>query len=312
MKYKPKHVLEYALLRLIATVVSLLPYRIALAMAWLLAGIAFHGFGFRRAETLRRMRGVFGDRFAPRQYRRMAWISGRNMAFNVVEILRGSRATGAWCEKVYDHQETVAIMKRQMAIGQGGILAAPHMGNWDLAGIAYSTQGIPTFSIAARQRNPLVNDYFDRVRTTTPGIQTLSRGDSGILKTIVRNLRRGGILAILPDVRMNTPGIQMPLLGGTANLGTGMATFARMTGVPIFPIIITRVGWARHRIRALPAVHPNMDLDKDTDVHRMTAVVLAAFDREIQADPEQWFWFNKRWVLDPVTESERNSNDSDQ
>ena len=81
-----------------------------------------------------------------------------------------------------------------------------------------------------------------------------------------------------------------------------MATFARMAKVPIFPIIMTREGWAHHRIRTLPSVEPDMTLDKQTDVNRMTSLVMETFDREIQAAPEQWFWFNKRWVLDPVSE----------
>jgi len=28
--------------------------------------------------------------------------------------------------------------------------------------------------------------------------------------------------------------------------------------------------------------------------------VVAALDGYIQAHPEQYFWFNKRWVLDPI------------
>ena len=30
---------------------------------------------------------------------------------------------------------------------------------------------------------------------------------------------------------------------------------------------------------------------------------LQHFDAAIRATPEQWFWYNRRWVLDPVAES---------
>ena len=32
----------------------------------------------------------------------------------------------------------------------------------------------------------------------------------------------------------------------------------------------------------------------------MTAGVLKIMDQAIREHPEQWFWFNKRWVLDPI------------
>ncbi|MBT3193807.1 MAG: lysophospholipid acyltransferase family protein [Verrucomicrobia bacterium] len=311
MTYRAKHILEYALLRTVAMLVCILPYRMALSIGWGLAFIAFRLFSFRKNETLRRMRLVFGNRFSAGQYRRMAWIACRNTAFNAIDVLRAPRITQKWCNHVFDSDETIRILRAQVEMGKGGVMATPHMGCWDLAGINLSVNGIPTLSIVAKQRNPLVNAYFDRVRSA-PGMKTLSRGQSGILKAVVRHLKEAEFLAILPDARMRTPGIEMPLLGGTANLGTGTASFARMTRLPIFPIICSREGWTRHRMRSLPTVQPDMTLDKQADVQRMTAIVLEMFDREIQAAPEQWFWLNKRWVLDPVIPPERKPDDPNQ
>ena len=300
MKYSRKHIVEYALLRTVAGVVNLLPYRAALCIGWFIAAIAFYVCQFRKAETIRRMQLVFGDRYALREYHHMAWINCRNLAFHVIEILRSEKATQKWCNQVFDAEEAFAVLKRQADSGKGGIIATPHMGNWDLAAIAIAQNEIPMLSIVARQRNPLINGYFDRMRSA-PCLKSLTRGDPGVLKAIVRNLREGSMFGILPDARMKTSDLEMPFLGGTANLGGGMASFARMTGVPIFLIVVTREGWAKHRIRIFPAVEPDMTLDKKTDVHRMTAIVLEHIEREIRATPAQWFWYNKRWILDPVS-----------
>jgi lauroyl/myristoyl acyltransferase len=32
----------------------------------------------------------------------------------------------------------------------------------------------------------------------------------------------------------------------------------------------------------------------------MTQQVLTIVEEAIRADPGQWFWYNKRWILDPV------------
>jgi len=120
------------------------------------------------------------------------------------------------------------------------------------------------------------------------------------VKNVIRRLRTGKVLAILPDVRMAVKGVGVPFLGGVANVGQGTALFARHAGVPIFPCVVTRLGWCRHRIDVFDPVYANNNLDKTTDILRMTTAVMAIIEKAILLDPAQWFWFNKRWILDPL------------
>ncbi len=301
MKYRPKHIAEYIFLRITAFWASILPYRMTLAVGWLIAFLGFRIFHFRRAETLRRLHLVFGNKYTTKEYNRIAWIAGRNTAFNAIELLINKKTSHDWFDSIFDYGDTVKTLKDQMESGKGGIIAGPHMGTWDLAGRSFGSNGIPIISIVAHQRNPLVNAYFERLRSSA-GIESLVRGESGILKSIIKKLRKGEFLAIMPDARQRTPGMELPLLGGIANLAPGTATFAHMTGLPIFPIIITRIGWTQHKMRLLDTIYPDKNLDKKEDIERMMSLVIKNIDREIQADPEQWFWYNSRWVLDPVSE----------
>jgi KDO2-lipid IV(A) lauroyltransferase len=99
---------------------------------------------------------------------------------------------------------------------------------------------------------------------------------------------------------MRTEAVKVQFLGKEANIGAGMALFARHAGVPIYPVIVTRIGWARHAARIYPPVHADPALDKQSDVRRMTQQVMDIITAAIHADPGQWFWYNKRWVLEPV------------
>ena len=92
----------------------------------------------------------------------------------------------------------------------------------------------------------------------------------------------------------------MRFLGKEANVPGGMAVFARQAGVPIFPAIILRTGWTSHRGAFGPTVWPDCTVDKRQDWQRMTQQVFDFIDSVIRAHPDQWFWFNKRWILDPV------------
>ncbi len=300
MRYRRQHILEYAVLRGFAALLNRLPYRAALAVAWVLAGVTFHVVRFRRHETFRRIRQVFGPDLPGRDVRRIAWRSLRNMAFNMVEMMRSPSIDTAWIDRhMPDFKNHISAVKELVERHGGAVFTVPHMGNWDLAGWACHRYGLRMFSIAGKQKNPLVNDWINRQRES--GMTILERG-GGTLKQIIRLLRSGNVLAILPDVRMPTPDLKFPFLGGTANLGRGMALFAITAKVPVIPAIFRREGWTRHVFDRLPAILPDPSLDKDEDARRITAAVTALVDAAIRQSPEQWFWYNKRWVLTPLHE----------
>ncbi len=303
MRYRLQHRLEYTALRGLAAALNRLPYRAALGVAWGLAGVVFHVARFRRRETVRRIREVFGPAMPARDVRRIAWRSLRNMAFNLVEMMRAPTIDVAWIDRrVPDFKTHSPALKAVVEQHGGAVFTVPHMGNWDLAGWACHRYGIRMFSIAAKQKNPLVNAWINRQRES--GMTVLERG-GGTLRQIVKLLRTGSVLAILPDVRMPTPDIRLPFLGGTANFGRGMAMFAITAQVPIVLAVFRREGWARHRFECQPPLLPDPSLNKDEDARRLTAAITAQVDAAIRQNPEQWFWYNKRWVLTPVREAAR-------
>ena len=285
-------------MRVLAALLNALPYRAALAVAWFLARFAFHILRFRRRETLRRIRQVLGPELAARAARRIAWLSLRNLFFNAVEMMRAPRISAAWISRhMPDFPEHVPMVRELVRQHGGAVLAVPHMGNWDLAGWACHRYGIRMFSIAAKQRNPLVNAWINRQRES--GMTVLERG-GGTLRQILRLLREGKVLAILPDVRMPTPDLLLPFLGGTANLGRGMALFAISARVPVLLACFRREGWTRHVFERDEPLLPDPALDKETDARRLTAAVAERVEAAIRRYPEQWFWYNKRWVLTPL------------
>lgn len=298
MKTRLKHRVEYVVLRGVAGLVGVLPYRAALAVGWGLAGIGFHAVRFRRREAERRIREVFGGRYTDRQVRQIAWQSLRNLLFTAVDIIRTPSTTLAFLKGVADYDEFLRQVATHHATGRGAIIAVPHMGAWELPGRAMLLSGLPLFSVAGKQRNPLFDQYLNTTRERS-GIPITMRGAS-TLRAIITRLKAGDFLALLPDVRMRTEAVPVRFLGGTANLGAGMAHFARLAKVPIFPGVILREGWSKHRIVLYPPIWADHTLDNETDIQRMTQAVMDVVDAVIREHPDQWFWFNKRWVLEPV------------
>jgi KDO2-lipid IV(A) lauroyltransferase len=297
MKYRVKHSIEYAMLRVLFVVVNILPLRLAMSVGWLIGKFFFHVLRFRRDKAESRLKQVFGDRFTAEERRRIAWLSFRNICFNAVEAARFGKLTPEKLKRLPLYPGIVAMQETYRKNG-AFIFSTAHMGNWDLGGVACKLAGIPVFSIARRQKNPLTDDLLNKIRNTT-GMDVVLN-DSTVLRNVVRRLKAGEVLAILPDVRSGTEALAIDFLGGKANLGAGAALFAQMANCPIYPVALLRRGWTHHEYKVFDPIFPDPTLDKKDDWQRMMQALVSIFDAEIHAHPEQYFWFNKRWVLDPI------------
>jgi len=298
MKYRPKHVIEYALLRIVGGLLRVLPLRAGLFLAWIIAGTMHFIVRFRTAEARRRIRAVFGNRFSEKEIRRIAWISWRNLCFNAVEAARFPKFKRTDMEKQPLAGQIHFLRNEYERLGKGFILATIHFGNWELSGIACDLLGIPVFSFARPQKNPLTNAYLNRMRGAT-GIEVVEN-NSSILRSVIRRLKEGKVMGILPDVRARTKALSIDFLGGKANIGAGTVLFARQVNCPIYGGVVRRIGWTRHECILFEPLYPDPSLDKQADYQRMMQHLMTQFESVIRKNPEQYFWYNKRWVLDPL------------
>ncbi len=295
MKYKPKHVVEYLLLVFFSGLIRILPLRVALALGWLFAA-GSHFIGKVNVErTHQRIQDVFGDRYSKKEVRHIAWIAWRNLCFNAIDALRFSMLT---LKKI--RKQPLASLESSMnqimeENPRGFILATPHMGNWEIAGIAGDLMGFPLFVIVRKQKNPLMDAYINKMRRAF-NMEVLHR-EARMFKGIADRLTNGKVLAILPDIGVRGKGITVDFLNGTATIAPGTAAFAQLANCPIYPICVRRIGWTQHHAILLDPIRPDPALEKKEDQQRMMQEVMGALSKEICETPEQYFWYNKRWVL---------------
>lgn len=298
MTYRIQHILEYGALRTVTALINALPLRVALGLAAGVARVAglLARKNLRRAEA--RVAEVFGGKFSADERRRIVRRAWRTLFFNAVEILRFPQATPAnlLCRVAYDDP---AGLLQHVRAGHGAIIAVAHLGNWDLAGIASQFSGMQIFFLARRQKNPLLDAYLNRMRGAT-GVETVLN-DPAALRGVVRKLQENKVLAMLPDVRVKRAALAVDFLGGSANIGRGLAVFARSAKVPIFPCGVWRTDWTHHHLTSTVAIRPDFNVEAEADERRMTREVMAHLSAQICAHPEQYFWFNKRWVLEPMS-----------
>jgi KDO2-lipid IV(A) lauroyltransferase len=301
MKYRLKHILEYAALRFVHFTVLILPYRLALLIGAGLGWIAFYLVRWRVRNAKERIREVFGDRFTEKEINRIAFLSMRYMFFNIVDALQLSRWNKKRFAKYSNFHIAAERLHKHLKGGRGALCCVPHMGSWELGGVAATVFDAPMFFIVGVQRNPLFNEFINSRRTIT-GSEIIPREDKTLLRKVVKNLKDGKILAMTNDLRSRTKGLAINFLGKEANIVAGMALFARQAKVPILPMVCYREGWTQHRCILFDPIEPDVESDKAEDWVRMTQQVMSHYEEYIRKMPEQYFWYNKRWVLDPFIE----------
>ena len=288
--------LEYFLLRFFCALVNVIPYALAMALARGFGWIGFHVVRFKRARTLERIRSVFPEK-SPQECRVIAVRSLQNVLQTGVEMMRAPKLDRAWMDRyVKDGSHYKGLLQEFVDEGKGVVIMVPHSGNWYMAAWSMAKYGLPLFAIAARQRNPKLNAWMNR---QYGDIEVLDRDNRSTLIQIHQRLRDGRAFAILPDLRVRNPDVEVDFLGGRANVSHAGAAFAVNCGCPIVLAVMTREN-GRHVFHYLKALRPDPAADKKEETRRLTREALKLLSDEIVKHPGDWYWYNKRWILEPV------------
>lgn len=266
---------------------------IAAALAW----IAVRVFKLRGKRTMARLRSVFPDK-PEKELKRIAWRSFANILETGVEMIRAPFLTREWMDKyVLDGKLYKDRLQAYVDEGKGVVIMVPHSGNWYMAAWSMAKYGLPLFAIAAKQRNPKINEWMNR---QYGDIEVVERGSARTLVEIRKKLAAGRAFAILPDLRVKEKDVEVDFLGGKANVSHAGAMFAVKCACPIVVAVMRREN-GKHVFDHLGTLRPDPDAaDKKEEAARLTKEAMALLDEKIRLHPEQWFWYNKRWILEPV------------
>ena len=288
---------EYFTLRFFCAVVNAIPYPLAMAVARGLGWAAFNILGFKRRRTLARIRGVFPEK-SVREARAIAVRSLQNVLQTGVEMMRAPRLDREWMDRyVKDGRLYKDKLQAYVDEGKGVVIMVPHSGNWYMAAWSMAKYGLPLFAIAARQRNPKLNAWMNR---QYGDIEVLDRDCRDTLLQIREKLSAGRAFAILPDLRVRDRDVEADFFGGKANVSRSGAAFAVKCGCPIVVAIMTRQG-GQHVFNHIATLRPDPNAaDKKEEARRLTRETLKLLSDEIMRSPGDWYWFNKRWILESV------------
>lgn len=213
------------------------------------------------------------------------------------ETFRLSRITPAAVRAGTDAHGVDALDKA-VGSGRGVVLALPHCGNWEAAGVWLIERGTPFSTVAERLKPESLYDRFLAYREGL-GMEVLplTGGDRPPADVLRERLRDGRAICLLGDRDLTRRGIDVDFFGATARMPAGPALLAATTGAALHPVGLwfTPAGWGVHIHEEVPTDGPGRLRDTVRTATQSLADVFAA---DIAARPQDWHMLQRLWLDD--------------
>lgn len=182
-------------------------------------------------------------------------------------------------------------MHEALAIQKGVILIAPHLGNWEMLGTQLKSYSAPTCMYQPPKQAFLDRFIYDKRKTYQMNLApTNARGVAMCLKT----LKKGGLVAILPDQNPTQGGEFAPFFGQATLTMTLIHGLIQRTGCEVIMGVAERIPGGFHQHFIAP--------DKrifESDVAASTAGLNKSVEACVNICPDQYQWEYKRFKHRP-------------
>ncbi|MEV8190750.1 phosphatidylinositol mannoside acyltransferase [Rhodococcus pyridinivorans] len=185
-----------------------------------------------------------------------------------------------------------------LAAGRGAILALPHSGNWDLAGVWCVRYFGGLTTVAERLRpESLYRRFVDYREGLGFEIFPSSGGETPPFGELAARLRDNRIVCLLGERDLARKGVPVTFFGEPTRMPAGPAKLAIDTGAALLPVHcwFTEDGWGFR-------VDPELDVSVGIDA--ATQALADRFAANIAAHPEDWHMLQPLW-LDDLSEARR-------
>jgi phosphatidylinositol dimannoside acyltransferase len=180
-----------------------------------------------------------------------------------------------------------------LGAGRGVVLALPHSGNWDMAGI-WLVQTHGTFTTVAERLKPesLYKRFINYRESLGFEVVPLSGGNRPPFELLCERLRDGRAVCLMAERDLTRTGVEVNFFGAPTRMPAGAAKLAIETGAALLPVHcwFEDNGWGF-------AIYPELDCSSG-DVNVITQALADQFAQNIAARPADWHMLQPQWLAD--------------
>ncbi|MES2858382.1 MAG: lauroyl acyltransferase [Pseudomonadota bacterium] len=289
--------LAAALLYALAWTVARLPWPLLRGVADAIAAL-WVALDARESRVARRNLELAMPHLAPAERTRLHREILRTTARQAFETLRlwTRPAARNLADIIEVHGE--ALFDAALRDPRGVIVAAPHMGNWELLNhwLAAKT---PLAILYRAPESAIGEAFLRRVRANAGGQVEQVRAEAAGVRTLLKRLQQGGVLGILPDQQPKAgDGEFAPFFGVQALTMTLLGRIAARSDAQVVMAWCERVEGSSPPRFALH-VEAAPQAMADADPQRAVAALNAAVEGVARRDLAQYQWTYKRYTLRP-------------
>jgi phosphatidylinositol dimannoside acyltransferase len=274
----------------IDAVARALPRRAGYAVGGVVARLMYATDARGRAAVkanIRRIIAAGGREPSRRELGRLGRESYRNFAKYLMDFFRLGDLPREEITRLV-HIEGEERLLAAVAEGRGVITLTAHLGNWEAAGAAVASTGLPLNAVFFPMQDDATRALFEKRR--------LARGYRPILfgraaAQVMRLLRAGELVAMLGDIDFSPNDDFIDLFGAPARLPAGPARIALKTGAIIIPGFALRQPDNSYLFRYHEPIDPRVVGSVDGIRERIRDVL----QEVLAAHPTQWMVFVDFW-----------------
>ncbi|MGV8923045.1 MAG: lauroyl acyltransferase [Thermomonas sp.] len=199
----------------------------------------------------------------------------------------------------------VELFDAALADTRGLIVAAPHMGNWELLN-QWLAMKTPLAILYRPPESPTGEAFLRRVRANAGGQVEQVRAEASGVRTLLKRLQKGGVVGILPDQQPKVgDGEFAPFFEVQALTMTLLGRLAARSGARVL------VAWCERLPGTSPprfAMHVQEapEAIADADPRQSVAALNNMVEAISRRDLAQYQWTYKRYTLRPSGSGEVN------
>jgi len=282
--------LEFAAVRLVSAVVSLLPMRVVRRCGAALGRFVSAVDRRHRRIALENLAAAFPSR-SEAELRVLARMMFAHFGSLLLELLKFGTYSPEQMRAAIDVEG--AERARQAYDRQRGVLFfTGHFGYWEIQAIVEPLHGHPISVLARPLDNARLNEMLERIRTRT-GNAVFYR--EGAVRKVLRELAANHGVALLIDQHIHTPdAVYVDFFGRPAATTSALAALALRTGAPVVPVFALPLPGGRYRLVYEHPVDPPQ-ADTPDAVREFTQRCTDVLEMYVRRHPELWLWMHRRW-----------------
>jgi KDO2-lipid IV(A) lauroyltransferase len=179
-----------------------------------------------------------------------------------------------------------------LADGRGAVMALPHSGNWDMAGVWFVKQ-YGRFTTVAERLKPesLYRRFIDYRESLGFEVIPLSGGEQPPFPLLSQRLVDNKLVCLMAERDLSRTGVQVDFFGEPTRMPAGPAKLAINTGAALLPVHC----W--YDDDCCVEFYPPVDCSGG-DVGVVTQALADVFARNIAKHPADWHMLQPQWLAD--------------